>query len=237
MTHFLQDLSSVSFFGRPFEELRRCFGLSLADMRGRSILECPSGPSSFVAEASRLGISVVGVDPLFYRSPEGLAALARSDFEEMFRRVRAGAERFVRRTYGSVDEAESARRAGLELFLSDYRSGFAAGRYLAGALPDLAFGDEAFDLVLCGHFLCIYAEQFDREFHEEAVRELCRVARREVRIHPIVNSANQRYAHLDRMVAAAEGAGFAARVEEVGHEFFRGSNETLVLRRTGCAAG
>ncbi len=231
MSSFLNDLPTVSFFGRPFSELMRCFGLSLSDLRGLSILECPSGPSSFVAEATRLGLRAAGVDPLFYRNPAALAALARSDFDAMFARMRAAPRRFVPRTYPSIEAAESARRAGLERFLRDYPDGFAAGRYRAGSLPELPFGDASYDLVLCAHFLFVYADQFDLAFHERAVRELCRVARREIRIHPLVDGAHRRYADLGHLIELAAAMGFRSEIRTVDHEFFKGANETLVLTR------
>src|SRR5690606_4077656 len=103
-SHFLNDISHVSFFGRPYSELLKCFGLLESDLAGKSVLECPSGPSSFVVEAIGKGINAVGVDPLFYRNPDAIRSLALADFESMFERVRLGAARFVRRTYRSIEE-------------------------------------------------------------------------------------------------------------------------------------
>lgn len=231
MSRLLQDIPNVSFFGRPYQELLKCFGLDESELIGKSVLECPSGPSSFVAEATKRGLRAIGVDPLFYRNPSAIRALALADFESMFERVRRNCDRFVRRTYRSVDEAEASRRAGLERFLADYAVGHVAGRYQVGALPRLGFEDRAFDTVLCAHFLFIYSDQFDLAFHRDAIVELCRLASSEVRIHPIVDGSNQRYLHLDELTELAESLGFRSRIQEVDHEFFKGTNETLVLRR------
>ena len=231
MTPFIAKSHPISFFGRPFEELLKCFGLTRGELRRRRVLECPSGPSSFVAEATRLGVDAVGVDPLFYRGPEALRQLALSDFKEMFERVRENADRFVAKTYGSIDEAEVARREALGTFLLDYSRGYCAGRYRYGCLPNLAFDDRSFDLTLCGHLLFIYSEKLDAGFHRAAIHELCRVTREEIRIHPVVDSESRRYPQLDELVEIAKELGFRGDLRPVEHEFFRGSNQTLVLKR------
>ncbi len=232
MKPFLSSYQGVSFFGRPYQELLRCFGLVEPELRGKTVLECPSGPSSFVAEASRRGIECVGVDPLFYRCPQALGKLAFSDFAEMFAMIREKADRFAQGTYSSIEEAERVRRAGLMTFLDDYASGIAAGRYRQGSLPNLGFADRSFDVALCAHLLFVYSESLDLDFHLQAVAELCRVARQEVRIHPIVDGSNRRCSFLEQVIERAEFAGFSARIIAVDHEFFRGTSETLLLRRS-----
>lgn len=231
MSQNLFELTSIYFFGRPYAELLKCFGVEESALVGKSVLECPSGPSSFVVEASARGIDAIGVDPLFYRSPQAIRDLAMADFRVMFDRVKAAPEKFVKRTYESIEAAERLRREGLERFLADYSIGKALGRYREGALPYLEFEDGAFDVVLCGHLLFIYADTLDLEFHRAAFRELCRVAREEVRIHPIVDNGNGRYPHLDELLELADELGFDSSIQDVDHEFFKGTNRTLVLRR------
>lgn len=239
MSRELFELNSIYFFGRPYSELMRCFGLDETALVGKSVLECPSGPSSFVAEANACGISAVGVDPLFYRSPAAVRSLALADFKLMFERVRgAPPDRFVQRTYESIEDAEASRLAGLERFLADYATGKALGRYQEGALPYLNFEDASFDIVVCGHLLFIYSATLDLEFHRSAIQEMCRVSREEVRIHPIVDNGSERYPHLDELIQLAASLGFEAKVQDVDHEFFRGSNRTLVLtRKSGLKSG
>lgn len=225
------ELKSIYFFGRPYAELLKCFGVAEEQLVGKRVLECPSGPSSFVAEACARGCEATGVDPLFYRCPGAIRDLALADFRVVFDRVKAASGQFARRTYQSVEEAERVRKAGLIRFLEDYSTGRALGRYRVGALPYLEFGDRAFDLVICGHLLFIYADSLDLDFHRAALRELCRVAREEVRIHPIVDSSGQRYAHLENLMELARELGFDSSIQDVDHEFFAGTNRTLALRR------
>ena len=228
MTAFT-EYQRTSFFGRPFEELLRCFGFDAKALQGRRMLDCPSGPSSFVAEANELGIDAVGVDPMYYRGPDALERLARSDFRDMYGRMRAKPEFLVSKTYPSIDASEIARREGLELFLKDYRERYPSGPYVSASLPELPFEDDSFDIAICGHLLFLYADQFDYAFFRAAIRELLRVARQEVRIHPIVNSSGQTYERLDELRGDLADEGHISKIIEVDHEFFRGTNRTLVV--------
>ena len=59
------QLDRVAFYGRTLSEYLKIFDLDLPSWRGRTILDCPSGASSFVAEAHRQGIQAVACDPLY----------------------------------------------------------------------------------------------------------------------------------------------------------------------------
>lgn len=229
MTAFA-EYKQTAFFGRSFEELLLCFGLSIDDLIGKRVLDCPAGPSSFVAEANALGIDAIGVDPMFYRGPEALERLARADCEAMYRKIAAKPEYFVAKTFASIEESRRSRFAALQRFVEDYRSGYLLGRYMMGELPSLPFPDASFDLVVCGHLLFLYEERFGFEFFEASLLELCRVARQEVRVHPIVDVTGNRYRALNALMEGLEAAGHLPRIIEVDHEFFRGTNQTLVIQ-------
>jgi len=223
-------LNEIAFFGRPYEELLRCFGLSERDLHDRRILDCPAGPDSFVAEATDRGIDVVGVDPMYYRSPDAIDRLARSDFAEMYRKARKASDQFSTRTYASIDESEMIRSESLELFLDHYRKTYPNGRYVTGSLPELPFENDSFDVSLCGHLLFVYARQFDESFHRRAIRELARVTRSEIRIHPLVGIDGVRHAFVDSVRNEFALMGAESEVVSVDHEFFPGTDETLVAR-------
>ncbi len=62
------QLDKVAFYGRTLLEYLKMFRIEHIDhlKRYNRILDCPSGASSFVAEANnRYGINTVGCDPLF----------------------------------------------------------------------------------------------------------------------------------------------------------------------------
>ncbi len=225
----LLDTTQTYFFGRSYSETLRCFGFNQSELEGKMILNCASGPSSFTADANARGISVTAVDPVYYRSSSTLKALGEVDYEKMFRKMRAKPELFRFDYYKSFEEAEADRYGALNRFLNDYRDSYPTGRYVAGSLPELPFDDRAFDVVLCGHLFFVYA--FDFQFHLQSLLELCRVSRKEVRIHPIVDSSGCLHEFLDPLMSELERFGYSCQLEKVEHAFFKGSDRTLVIRR------
>jgi len=115
----------------------------------------------------------------------------------------------------------------LKRFLAHYRSAFPLGRYVGPALPDLPFADQSFGITLCGHLLFIYSSLFDLDFFYRSIRELCRVSREEVRVHPTVDSSGMKYGKLSEFRERIEDLGYATQILDVDHEFFRGANQTL----------
>jgi hypothetical protein len=229
------ELRSVAFFGRTLAEYVQFFALDLAALKGLSVLDVAAGPSSFTAEACKRGIDAVAVDPLYGCRAEALGQHVQIDYRTMFSQIRAKPELFRFRSFASIDEAEESRRTAAQRFLADYAAHFVHNRYVGAALPQLPFLDRAFDVVLCAHFLFLYAKQFDLTFHLEACRELVRVSRDEVRIHPIVGPGGRRYPQLKELRAALADDGIASEIVEVEYEFFAGADEMLVLRRSGGA--
>lgn len=227
----LLELPSVAFFGRSFNEYCDFFGLDAATLPGRRILDVAAGPSAFTAEANARGADAVAVDPLYGTAPEGLEQHIMLDYRAMFEQVRSRPQLFRLRTFTSVEDAEKSRRSAARRFLVDYGAHFVHDRYVGAVLPRLPFEDASFDLVLCAHFLFIYARQYDFDFHVAACRELVRVSRGEVRIHPIVGAGGMEYPRLADLIAALEADGVSAEVIQVDYEFFRGTDRTLVLRR------
>ena len=115
--------------------------------------------------------------------------------------------------------------------LTDYAAHGFHGRYVGASLPLLPFFDREFDLVLCAHLLFVYAKRFDFDFHLAACRELVRVSRQEVRIHPIVGTNGRKYPELGRLRIALAEEGIDSEIVDVDYEFFAGSDSMLVLRR------
>jgi hypothetical protein len=244
------DLPSILFFGRSFTEYCQFFALDPAALRKRPVLDVAAGPASFTAEACRLGIDAVAVDPLYGCTVDALSAHVQLDYAEMGRaqRRQPALSRFTggaacdaeipraasgRFGFPSFAAAERDRRAAAQRFLEDYRAHFAHGRYFGAALPQLPFFDRTFDVVLCAHLLFVYARQLDYAFHLAACRELVRVSRDDVRIHPVCGADGQPYQHLPRLIQDLARASVDARVVPVNYEFFRGSASMLVLTRTG----
>ncbi len=225
------EVPSVAFFGRTLAEYCQFFSLDVAALKRRSVLDVAAGPSSFTAEACKRGVDAVAVDPLYGSSVAALTRQVESDYEHMDAQIRAKPQLFRAKTFTSIAEAKESRKTAAERFLADYETQFERGRYISAQLPLLPFFDREFDIVLCAHLLFVYAKRFDFDFHLAACRELVRVSRDEVKIHPIVGTNGRKYPELGRLRIALAEEGIDSQIVDVDYEFFAGSDVTLVLKR------
>ena len=224
-------LSDVLPWGRSFDEYRKMFALSEADLR-RRIIGCGDGPASFNAEASERGLNVVSVDPLYVFGADAIARRIAEVTPRIVEAARANAHRFVWSNICSPEHMAEVRHAAMDRFLHDFERGRRAGRYIPAALPRLPFADGAFGLALCSHYLFTYTDGAGDAAHVAAIREMCRVAD-EVRVFPVVDSEGNVSPHLPGVVAALADADFAVDLLTVDHEFQAGGNQMLRVLRPG----
>ena len=222
------QLDQVIPWGRSFDEYRRMFALSEEDLRGR-ILGCADGPASFNSEATERGVSVVSCDPIYAFSASQIERRVVACHADLISQVEKHRELFVWTEFGSPEGIGKHRLEVMRKFLADFEARKSAGRYVAGAVPELPFGDGVFDLALVSHFLFLYSDRLDLEFHRASVRELLRVAR-EVRIFPLTTLDARRSTHVEALVADANTEAWMARVDPVPYEFQRGAKEMLRVR-------
>jgi hypothetical protein len=216
---------------RSFDEYRAMFALADHDFSG-SVLDCPGGASSFTAGANQAGASAIAADPVYARPRPALAALVLAEVERGSAHTRAGADRYVWDFYGDPGGHERVRRASAEAFAGDLTAHPA--RYVTASLPHLPFPDRHFDLVLSSHFLFTYADRLDLDFHRTALLELHRVARREVRVFPLLEQGGRPVPAL--LSGLLETLGVPHRIQRVGYEFQQGGNEMLVLEQLAQAS-
>jgi len=221
-------LSEVVPWGRNHAEYVAMFGLSPADLQQR-ILGCGDGPASFNATLAARGGSIVSVDPIYGFTKDEIAGRIVATFDVVLEQTRNNREEFVWQEIASVEELGRIRLAAMREFLADFDHGRATGRYLVGALPQLPFSSQAFDLALCSHLLFLYSAQLSEDFHLAAIRELGRVAR-EVRIFPLLELGAKRSRHLDPVVATLQQEGCRVEIKQVPYQFQKGGNELLIVR-------
>jgi hypothetical protein len=220
-------LNQVVPWGRSFEEYRRMFALSDADLQLR-ILGCADGPASFNADATRRGFGVISVDPLYRLDTATIRDQIAATFPKMLEEARSNSHQFVWETLHSVEELGRIRMQAMQVFLDDYDLGKRQGRYVDAELPSIAFPDKSFDLAVCSHFLFLYTEQLPEAFHQSAIRELCRVAR-EVRIFPLLAMDGNSSPHVARIVDDLDGS-CEVSLETVPYEFQRGGDQMMRVR-------
>ncbi|GAA5141341.1 methyltransferase domain-containing protein [Pseudonocardia adelaidensis] len=207
---------------RSAAEYRAMFDLVPEDLAG-SVLDCSAGGSSFTAETDG---RVVAVDPAYVIGRSELAARLRAGLDEADRIIDDNADRFEWSWYGSPERRAEMRRAAAERFIADLHR--RPGRYVAGALPDLPLASGSVDLVLCSHLLFTWADRFGEDWHRRALAELVRVARREVRVFPVVVSGTaEPVAFLDGLRRELDALGHRTELSRVPYRFQRGGDRML----------
>ncbi len=222
-------LDQVVPWGRSFDEYVRMFALTGDDLN-LTILGCGDGPASFNAELTRRGGRVVSSDPIYRFEKLQIQDRIAATYDQIIDQTRRNSDDFVwQDRIRTVEELGQARMAAMRFFLDDYDLGKAAGRYVEGELPALPFGDAAFDLTLCSHFLFLYSSQLGEAFHRAAVQEMCRVAA-EVRIFPLLALDGDRSPFVDPCLRDLREMKFHASIERVPYEFQRGGNQMMRIR-------
>lgn len=214
------------FIGRTFTEYTWLFDLDPAALAGRSVLDCPGGPSSFAAVAGALGADVTAVDPMYERSMATLETEALDAVERNVAQLAEKRDLFVWDVYGDVATRGRYLRAAAQRFLADFASH--PGRYAAAGLPVLPFADDAFDLALSANFLFLYDDRLDLADHVAGLRELARVAR-EVRVFPLAGLDRERSELVAPAVERLRADGLSVTFREVPYEFQPGATTMLVV--------
>ncbi len=227
------QLDRVAFYGRTLSEYLKMFRIDDTDhlKRYNRILDCPSGASSFVAEANnKYGVKTVGCDPLFDKDSRILQKQGEEDIEYVVKRVSLAPNLYNWNFYSSLEELRNYRKLALEQFISDYNFGRERKRDVKAELPKLPFDDKSFDLVLSGHFLFTYSHKFEFSFILSSIIELFRVCSREVRIYPLQKSSSEPYEHMtDLLNTLRKQYGITYNIVPVPFEFQKGSNKMLCL--------
>jgi ubiquinone/menaquinone biosynthesis C-methylase UbiE len=133
---------------------------------------------------------------------------------------------FVWKTILSPGMLYEMRIESMTEFLMDYNEGKEEGRYVAEELPNLSFKDDQFDLALSSHFLFLYSEHLDEDFHMKSLLEMLRVAK-EVRVFPLVDLKGEKSVHIEGVIKELTALGYHASIIKTGYEFQKGGDEML----------
>jgi hypothetical protein len=219
------QLDQVVPFGRSFDEYVKMFSLSETDLQ-RSILSVADGPASFNAEGTERGCQIQSIDPLYVFGGEEIRDRFYTVLDDIITQVEDTYNSWVWDYHASPSALKAHRIEVTERFYADYAVGKADGRYSLGELPNLTYKDGQFDLSLSSHFLFLYSDQLDTDFHIAAIDEMLRVSS-EARIFPLLTLAQARSPHLTPVMEHLSAAGVSCQVEEVDYELQPGGNEML----------
>ena len=180
------QLENVVITGRTFEEYSSFFDLKIEDLKGKKILDCPSGASSFVSTLKQNDIDVIGVDLLYEFDIESIETQGYKTIEKIYQDT-SWMDVYKMDFYKSKENHRNHRENALKAFVNDFNK----KDYIFAKLPNLPFENKEFDLALSSHLLFVYDNMLDYEFHKNSILEMLRVSK-EVRIFPLVDFKNSK---------------------------------------------
>ena len=204
------------------------FSLEESDL-ALSTLGCADGPASVNAELHQQEKNYVSLDPIYQFSAKQIEKRIEETALVIAEQLEENRTDYLWGYYESPQRLVQIRRMAMDVFLADFAQQRSAGRYITGALPNLPFGDRAFELALCSHCLFSYSAQLDEDFHCQAILEMTRVAR-EVRIFPLLEINGERSRHLDGVLNFLKGKNLSWEIVSVDYEFQTDGNQLLILK-------
>ena len=216
-------------WGRQLNEYTRIFQLTFEHLR-RRILGCADGPSSFNAEMTRRGGSVISCDPLYAFSYAEIEARAQETNRELVEKLRRNPTGYDWNYFADWEAVSRARIEAVSMFLADFEDGKAQGRYLPAALPHLPFADGAFDLALCSFLFFLRPERHSISFHVDGLSELVRVAG-EVRVSPILQVDGRLPEYAEDIYESLRAKGISVSFDSVPPTLHQGADKVLILQR------
>ncbi|MBW8348500.1 class I SAM-dependent methyltransferase [Bacillus sp. IITD106] len=221
------DIERIVFIGRSFEEYLDMFSLSIESLNGKRILDCPAGACSFTAVGNKLGLDITACDIAYYHSGEELKNKGLQDIEHAMVHMEKAKGNYIWDYFKDVEGLRKHRLNALNDCTKDMEK--SGEKYIAITLPLLPFEDAEFDLVLSAHFLFMYADRLDYEFHIKTIKELLRVTNEEIRIFPLVDLEGKRYEHLDKLIGYLIDNGYSVEEVKVPYEFQENANSMLKI--------
>ena len=224
-----RTLKNVVPWGRNLEEYQNMFQLSEKDLQSK-ILGCGDGPSSFNFEVTKFNENMTSIDPIYQFTKDEIQQRIDETSSVVSEQLKQNQNDFVWKSIKSVDELINIRLTAMNNFIKDYENGKKEKRYIHNELPKLSFENDSFDLVLSSHFLFLYSEHFDLQFHIDSILEMCRISKKEVKIFPLLDLKNQKSEYLEPILEELRRKGFEAKIIKTDYEFQKGANELLRIK-------
>jgi hypothetical protein len=223
----------VAMTCRSYTEYEKMFVLNQEDLQQGIVLDIAAGASSFTAVAKSKGIQAIAVDPLYQKSVPEMAEFGHNEITTSTDKLSKLTQTFDWSYYGSPEQHREKRVRSLDIFINDYAKADADQTYFTSALPELSFASNTFSLVLCSHFLFLYQEQFDYNFHINAVIEMLRVSRAggQIRIYPIFDFKGLPFLNLEKLMSQIGEHGAIAELAPSELPFIPGSTHYLKISK------
>lgn len=215
-------LESVVPWGRSKSEYIRMFLLTEDDLN-KKILGCGDGPSSFNSE---LNGNAISIDPIYGFSKEEINTRIAETKEIIREQLESNSNDFLWNEFQNVDDLCNSRLTSMANFLEDYNKGKREGRYVKGSLPYLPVEAGRFQLALSSHFLFLYSNDLDLDFHIKSIIEMLRVSE-EVRIFPVLDLNGKESVHLAGVLQYLDKKKIKYEIKKSMYEFQKGADAVL----------
>ncbi len=222
-------LEKVVPFGRSLDEYIKMFNLTENDCK-KSILSVADGPASFNAEGSKMGYQITSVDPLYIFNTQQIKEHFYEVIDDIIEQVEKTVNSWVWSYHKSPQELRKNRENVILLFCQDYEQGKKENRYQIGELPQLKYKDNEYELGLISHFLFLYSDHFDQQFHVDSINEMLRLCR-EVRIFPLLTLEQEPSPYVNFIIRTLENEGYKCIIEEVSYQLQPKGNQMLRISK------
>jgi hypothetical protein len=196
------------------------------------ILDAASGVSSFCAEANARGYNVTASDRIYSYDADTIAAKCEADLESVMAQLPGVADMYVWQTIPDMPTLKTERQKAYRAFIDDFRAR-GHSHYVPTTYPQSSFAANQFTLTLVSHFLFLYDDHLDYDFHRATLRELLRITSREIRLFPLVNLHYRRSPFVQRFMDDPDFAACCFEIVPVDYEFLKGGDEMLVIASAG----
>ena len=224
------DLKNIVLLGRTFEEYCKMFDLDKTTLENNKILDVASGVSSFCAEANAKKFDVTASDKIYYLGPDEIEIKCAHDLDSVMEQMPGIADNYRWDFFKDIPSLRSHREKAYRSFLGDFRK-CGRRRYIPVDYPVTGFLSGQFDISLVSHFLFLYEDKLDYDFHKKTILELLRISNREIRIFPLVNLKGNRSKHIDILAHDKDLRNPEISIRKVGYEFMKNANEMMVIRK------
>ncbi|MGG0188649.1 methyltransferase domain-containing protein [Bacillus rhizoplanae] len=207
------------------------FQLRDEDIQNEKILDCPAGACSFTAVANEKGGDVTACEIVYQFDQKDLYEKGLQDVTHTMEHMEKAKDNYIWNYFSSVEDLKNHRLEALQVCAAGMKKN--PERYIYATLPKLPFQDEEFDVVVSAHFLFMYSNRFDYEFHFDTITELLRVVKKEIRISPCIDLKGDRYEFLDELIEYLRNKGCEVAEVQVPYEFQK-NGDTMLQIKKGC---
>ena len=223
------DLKSIALIGRTFEEYYDMFKLNDTLLKNENILDVASGVSSFCAQANRQGFNVTASDRIYTFSATEIEQKCSQDLGMIIKQLPDIADLYMWNFFKDMESLEAQREKAYKLFIEDFKN-YGTKRYVPVEYPLTGFPNEQFTISLISHFLFLYEDKLNYDFHKKTIMELLRITSKEIRIFPIVNMKGDKSSLVNTLMQDKDFERFHITIKKVCYEFMRNGNEMMVIK-------